>query len=83
MVNAGLLQPQKVLSESKEFKDIPYLNIFLDEMSVSMYSPHVEQFSEVADALARARDRSVVQGMAVPESLKMAQEEIDKIIVKK
>jgi len=83
MVDAGLLQPQKVLSESKQFKDIPFMNVFLDEMSVSMYSPHVEQFSEVADALARARDRCVVQGMAIPESLKMAQNEIDKIMAKK
>jgi len=83
MVNTGLLQPQKVLSESKEFKDIPYLNVFLDEMSVSMYSPHVAQFTEVADALMRARDRSVVEGMAIPESLKTAQDEIDKIMAKK
>jgi len=30
--------------------------------------------------LARARDRSVVDGMAIPESLKIAQEEIDKIM---
>ena len=35
---------------------------------------------EIADALARARDRSVVQGVAIPESLKTAQEEIDKIM---
>ena len=80
MVNTGLLQPQKVLSESKEFKDIPYMNIYLDEMSVSMYSPHVTRFIEVADALMRARDRSVVEGMAIPESLKTAQAEIDKIM---
>ena len=80
MVNTGLLQPQKVLADSKEFKDIPYMQLFLDEMSVSMYSPRSPHFIEIADALARARDRSVVQGVAIPESLKTAQEEIDKIM---
>jgi multiple sugar transport system substrate-binding protein len=83
MQKTGLLQPQKVLADSQEFKDIPYMNIFLDEMSASMYSPRVSQFIEVADALARARDRSVVDGMAIPESLKTAQEEVDKILAEK
>ncbi len=54
MVNTGLMQPQKVLEQSKEFKDIPYMNVFLDEAKTSMYSPHIAQFTEVADALARA-----------------------------
>jgi multiple sugar transport system substrate-binding protein len=80
MVNTGLLQPQKVLVESQEYKDIPYLDIFLNEMAVSMYSPRVPRFIEVADALARARDRSIVDGMAIPESLQIAREEIDKIM---
>ncbi|MCX6050067.1 MAG: extracellular solute-binding protein [Chloroflexi bacterium] len=80
MVNTGDMQPQKVLVESKEFKDIPYMNVFLDEMSVSMYSPRSAHFTEIADVLARARDRSIVEGVAIPESLKTAQEEIDKIM---
>ncbi|MBI3957982.1 MAG: extracellular solute-binding protein [Chloroflexi bacterium] len=80
MVNTGLLQPQKVLAESQEFKDILYMDLFLDEMSVSMYSPRVERFTEIADVLARARDRSIVEGMAIPESLATAQEEIDAIL---
>ena len=80
MLKTGLLQPKTELSESPEFQEIPYMNIFLDEMAVSMYSPRLANFTEVADALARARDRSVVDGMAIPESLKTAQEEIDKII---
>jgi multiple sugar transport system substrate-binding protein len=80
MVNTGLLQPKIELSESQEFEDIPYMNVFLDSMAVSMYSPRVSRFIEVADVLARARDRAVVDGMPVRESLKMAHEEIDKIM---
>ena len=80
MVNTGNLQPKVELIESQEFKDIPYMDIFLGQMEVSMYSPRSASFIEIADALARARDRSIVDGMAIPESLKIAQEEIDKIM---
>jgi multiple sugar transport system substrate-binding protein len=80
MVNTGLLQPKKELADSQEFKDIPYMSLYLDEMSVSMYSPRVPRFIEVADALARARDRAVVDGMPVRQSLQMAQEEVDTIM---
>ncbi|MCB9152109.1 MAG: extracellular solute-binding protein [Caldilineaceae bacterium] len=80
MVNTGLLQPKTELADSQEFQDIPYMDIYLDEMSVSMYSPRLANFIEVADVLARARDRSIVDGMAIPESLQIAQDEIDKIL---
>ncbi|HXF64434.1 MAG TPA: extracellular solute-binding protein, partial [Caldilineaceae bacterium] len=80
MVNTGLLQPQKVLQESQEFQDIPYMDLFLSMMETSMYSPRIPRFYEVADALARARDRCIVEGMSVPESLAIAQEEIDQIM---
>jgi len=80
MVNTGLLQPQKVLQESQEFQNIPYMDLFLTQMETSMYSPRIPRFYEVADALARARDRSVVEGMSVAESLSIAQEEIDQIM---
>ena len=62
------------------FQEIPWLDVFLDEMKVSMYSPRFPGFLEVADALARARDRSCVEGMAVEESLALGKEEIDKIL---
>jgi multiple sugar transport system substrate-binding protein len=80
MVNTGLLQPKKELEASTEFQEIPYMDLFLDEMTVSMYSPRVPRFIEVADALMRARDRSVVDGMAIRESLQIAQEEVDAIM---
>ena len=80
MVATGLLQPKTELADSQEFKDIPYMSLFLDEMSVSMYSPRIARFTEVGDILTRARDRSVVDGMPVRESLKQAQEEIDKVM---
>ena len=75
MVNTGLLQARNELVESKEYKETPFIDVYLEEMKVSMYSPRIPNFVEVADALARARDRSLVEGMSIPESLLMAQEE--------
>lgn len=80
MVSTGLLQARKELVESKEYQDTPYINVFLDEMTVSMYSPRIPRFIEVADVLARARDRVVVEGMDIKESLAMGQQEIDEIL---
>jgi multiple sugar transport system substrate-binding protein len=78
--NTGLLQPQKVLVESEEFQNIEFLDVFLAEMEVSMYSPRIPRFLEVADVLMRARDRAVVEGMDVAESLSIAQDEINAIL---
>jgi multiple sugar transport system substrate-binding protein len=80
--HTGLLQARKEVLESEVFKQEPFLNVFLDEMTVSMYSPRIPQFYEVADALARARDRSVVEGMDIKESLAIGQQEIDEIMGK-
>jgi ABC-type glycerol-3-phosphate transport system substrate-binding protein len=78
--NTGLLQPQKVLVDSEEFQSVEFLDVFLAEMEVSMYSPRIPRFLEVADVLMRARDRAVVEGMDVAESLSIAQDEINAIL---
>lgn len=82
LVATGLLQPRKEVEQSPEFQQIPFLNVFLDEMKTSMYSPRVAAFNEVADALMRARDRCVVEGMDIKQSLEQAQTEIEDIIAK-
>jgi len=76
----GLLQPQKVVEESQVFQETPNLQIFLDEMTVSMYSPSIPGFLEVADALARTRDRAAIEGMPIEQSLAQGKEEINKIL---
>ncbi len=76
----GLLQPQKKVEASRVFQETPYLDVFLNEMKVSMYSPRIPGFLEVADALARVRDRACVEGMDVVEALAQGKEEIDKIL---
>jgi multiple sugar transport system substrate-binding protein len=78
--STGLLQPQKEVEKSKVFQETPFLDVFLNEMKVSMYSPRVPGFLEIADALARVRDRACLEDMDVAESLAMGKEEIDKIL---
>ena len=75
-----MLQARKEVVESEVYQNTPYIDVFLDQMTTSMYSPRIPNFIEVADVLARARDRSVVEGMAIKESLAIAQTEIDEIL---
>jgi len=78
--STGLLQPQKKVEQSKVFQEIPFLDVFLNEMKVSMYSPRIPGWQEVADALARTRDRACLEGMDITEALEKGKEEIDKIL---
>ncbi|NLE46548.1 MAG: extracellular solute-binding protein [Chloroflexi bacterium] len=78
--NASLLQPRKEVEQAEEFHSIPYLDVFLNESKVSMYSPRTPAFNEVADALLRTRDLTCVQGMPAEEALAIGKEEIDKIL---
>jgi multiple sugar transport system substrate-binding protein len=78
----GLLQPRKTLIESQTYKDLPNLNLFLDEMSTSAYAPPMPGYSEIVDSVVRARDRCVTQGMDVKTSLAQAQQEVTAILDK-
>jgi multiple sugar transport system substrate-binding protein len=80
LAHTGLLQARVEVVETETFKNTPFLDVFLDEMTTSMYSPRIPRFIEVADVLARARDRVVVEGMDLKESLAIGQEEIDAIM---
>ncbi len=80
LAHTGLLQARVEVVETETFKNTPFLDVFLDEMTTSMYSPRIPRFIEVADVLARARDRVVVEGMDLKESLAIGQEEIDSIM---
>jgi multiple sugar transport system substrate-binding protein len=82
LTNAGLLQPRKDLIASKTFQDTPDLSLFLDEMKTSKYDPSVGGYNEIADIVARARDRCVQQGMDVKASLAQAQTEVQAVLDK-
>jgi multiple sugar transport system substrate-binding protein len=80
LANTGLLQARVEVVDTETFKNTPFLDVFLDEMTTSMYSPRIPRFIEVADVLARARDRIVVEGVDMKESMAIGQAEIDAIM---
>jgi len=82
LAQAGLLQPKKVLIQSKTFKDDPYLGVFLEEMQVNYYLPRIAGFVEVAEAVRRAVDRCVTENANPKESLATAQKEVTDILTK-
>ncbi len=80
LAHTGLLQARKSVVESETYRNTPFLDVFLDQMTTSMYSPRIPRFIEVADSLARTRDRIIVEGMDLKESMAIGQEEIDAIM---
>jgi multiple sugar transport system substrate-binding protein len=72
----GLLQTKKEVLESAAYTDTPFLNVFLEELTKSVYAPKPPAWSEIVDILDRMRD-SVVEGTPIPEALVKASDETD------
>jgi multiple sugar transport system substrate-binding protein len=80
LTQAGLLQPSNALTSSAAFKSIPFLNVFLDDMKGTPYWPtHAKSF-EIADALTRAIQRTMMNNMPAKDSLDTAKQEIDALL---
>ena len=75
----GLLQPKKEILNSEEYLNMPFLNVFLDEMSKGTYSPGPPGWMEMIDALDRMRDR-VAEGTEAKDSLGVVNQEIQDIL---
>ena len=54
--------------------------VFLQELSASSYHPRFNGFTEVADALMRARDRVIGGGESMDTVLPEAQQEVTDIL---
>jgi multiple sugar transport system substrate-binding protein len=80
LTQAGLLQPSIALTSSATFKNIPFLNVFLEDMKGTPYWPtHAKSF-EIADVLTRAVQRTMMNNMPAKESLDSAKQEIDALL---
>lgn len=75
----GLLQTRKEVADSAPYKDTPFLDIFLGEISKSIYCPKPPGWRQIVDVLDRMRD-SVVEGTPVQEALATAEEESNDIL---
>ncbi len=80
LATAGLFQAKKAFVESDAFKSNTIMPIFLTELGKSKYHARIAGFSEVADAMMRARDRVVTGGEDPDTVLADAQTEIQGIL---
>jgi len=82
LATAGLLQPKKDFVESDAFKENEIMPVFVDELSKDIFNPRIAGFSEVADALLRARDRVISGGEDMDAVLADAQTEVSDILTR-
>lgn len=73
---AGLFQPKAEFVASDAFQSDPVMPVFFEQMATSFYPPAIVGFNEVADALARGRDRVVTGGEEVAPVLTDTQAEV-------
>jgi multiple sugar transport system substrate-binding protein len=79
----GLLIPKKDFVESaafKNFKDIPGLDVFLDDMRKSTYFPKTTVYGDVSTALRETLSRSWTDGQPARQVLPETQKELERIM---
>lgn len=80
---SGYVTPRKGWFDTPTAKAFPFLNVFLDDMSVSRPRlPQTVYFNEIGDSIKRAIQRTLFNKVPPKESLDTAANEIDKIIKK-
>jgi multiple sugar transport system substrate-binding protein len=77
---AGLLQPKQDFVESDAFMQNSIMPVFLEELGKDFFNPRIAGFTEVQDALARARDRVISGGEDMDTVLADAQAEVSDIL---
>ncbi len=65
----GLFQPRRDFVASETFQKDPVMPLFFEMMATSFYPPRIVGWNEVADALARGRDRVVIGGEKIADVL--------------
>jgi multiple sugar transport system substrate-binding protein len=77
---AALFQPIAEYTQSEEFANNEIMPVFLDELYRGAYHPRFAGFSEVGDALGRARDRVVLGGEDIETVLQETEDEVNAIL---
>lgn len=77
---AALFQPIAEYLATEEFANNEIMPVFLDELYRGEYHPRFAGFSEVGDALGRARDRIVLGGEDMDVVLHDAEHEVNAIL---
>ena len=77
---AALFQPVAEYLATEEFASNEIMPVFLDELYRGAYHPRFAGFSEVGDALGRARDRVILGGEDMETVLQETEDEVNAIL---
>lgn len=77
---AALFQPIAEYVASEEFQNNEIMPVFMDELARGAYHPRFAGFTEVGDALGRARDRVVLGGEDIETVLQETEDEVNAIL---
>jgi multiple sugar transport system substrate-binding protein len=80
LTQTGLLQPTIALTSTDAFKNVPFLDVFVNDMKGTPYWPTHPKSFEIADSLGRAIQRTTLNKMPAQESLDTAKQEIDALL---
>lgn len=75
----GLLQTKQEVLESQPYLETPFLDVFLEEMTKSVYAPTPPGWRQIVDVLDRMRD-GIVEGVSIAEAQSIANEEISAVL---
>ncbi|HSF05987.1 MAG TPA: extracellular solute-binding protein [Methylomirabilota bacterium] len=78
MQRTRMVQPVKGWFDTAEAKQVPYLDIFIRDLSIGRPMARSQNFNELQAAIARAVDRVVLQGADPRRSLDQAAEEFNR-----
>mgnify|MGYP003961214627 CR=1 FL=1 len=77
---AALFQPVAEYIATDEFANNEIMPVFMDELYRGEYHPRFAGFSEVGDALGRARDRVILGGEDIETVLQETEDEVNAIL---
>ena len=80
MNEAALFQPVAEYLATDEFQNNEIMPVFMDELYRGQYHPRFAGFSEVGDALGRARDRVILGGEDIETVLQETEDEVNAIL---
>ena len=80
LTEADIIQPTVALTQSEAFKNKPFIDVFIRDMTNTPGWPVVAKSFELYDSLNRALQRVMTDQQTVEEALNQAKSEMDAIL---
>ena len=80
LAKASFIQPRTGLLETEAAKNFPYIDVHMRDVETASWYVRSVNTNEIVEIVGRAVERVIFQGMSPEESMKMADEEAEKIL---